>query len=275
MTDTEQIQGGADCVEAKAYLGRMDIYELRVPCCVTRIGNWAFAGMRRLERLWLPARDIEFGKCVFDKCESLKEVFLYDEHDPTGAVNSSSARVLADYLTRVRGSTAAWSFCGGMWNKYLCGDGDADNASEYDRELLRYIEAPEEDGFEPMWFGGEEDYDDTTTNVEKYRHAKRMERTGVIYNRISQKVGLCVQSREELLAALRRMMPDTFTYLCEREPENTEYFCSFIEAGCVGEDTLPYIHTFCHMLSTENNARLLAYERKLTNTSAVFDRFSL
>lgn len=272
IEDTDDTLGA---VEAKAYLGRHDIYEFRVPYTVSHIGDWAFAGARNLERLWLPARNIEFGRCVFDKCVRLRNVFLYGKDGEAYTSSESASRVLADYLTKICGFTSAWCFRGGEWNEYLRGDECGGGMSAYDRELIRYISLPEDEGFEPMWFGGEEDYDDATTNVGKYMHEKRMERIGVVYDRLAGSVRPGGEVSERLYEYFRKLMPETFLYLCEREPENVDFFHCFLESGCVTKDILPYVHTFCHKLSTENNALLLEYERNMPNTSDVFDIFSL
>ncbi len=61
-------------IAAKAYLSRKDIEELILSDRTERIGNWAFAHMKKLERLIVPCRELILGKEILKGCDALVHI---------------------------------------------------------------------------------------------------------------------------------------------------------------------------------------------------------
>lgn len=263
---TVPIENGSTEISAKAYLGRQDIRELRVPAQVHQIGSWAFSHMKNLKTIWLPNRFIAFGRDVFDACKELEEIRLYGEDQ--SVKNENATRLLADAMVYLRAEDLCIPACGTMeWMR------------RYDGRLLAYLHGDEDADFDYMWFGGEEDYDDTDTNVAKYRKEKRMIKAERIYNRLLQSDFLADETRTSLYAFLRRMIPDensavpenrwdvrdeSLEVICQRHNRDIRYIRIFTDAGCMNERNLDYIMSHTDTLSTELKAWLLGYrENKL------------
>lgn len=274
---TVPIEEDSQEISAKAYLGRQDIRELLVPVQVTKIGNWAFSHMKNLKAIWIPAHRIEFGRDVFDECRQLEEVRLFGED--MSVVNSNATHLLADALVYMKGES-------------LCtpDSGTAEWMERYDALLIKYLHAEEDADFDFMWFGGEEDYDDTDTNVAKYKKEKRMIKAELIYNRLLESDYLTEDIREILYGCLRQMIPESgagvskgtidicnesIELICQKHSHDIRYIRIFTDAGCMTEKNMDYILGHAKSLGTELKAWLLGYRENKIAKRDVDAEFAL
>ena len=73
----EQVDGlFMNVIGAKAFLSCKTVEKLWLPDTVREIGDWAFAHMKKLKEITLPAETIAFGKQVFMGCEQLSRVHI-------------------------------------------------------------------------------------------------------------------------------------------------------------------------------------------------------
>ena len=73
----EQVDGlFMNAIGAKAFLSCKTIEKLWLPDSIREIGDWAFAHMKNLKEIALPAENIAFGKQVFMGCEQLTRVHI-------------------------------------------------------------------------------------------------------------------------------------------------------------------------------------------------------
>lgn len=73
----EQVDGlFMNTIGAKAFLSCKTIEKLWLPDSIREIGDWAFAHMKNLKEITLPAETIAFGKQVFMGCEQLDRVHV-------------------------------------------------------------------------------------------------------------------------------------------------------------------------------------------------------
>lgn len=274
---TVPIEEGSQEVSAKAYLGRQDIREILVPVQVTQIGNWAFSHMKNLKVIWIPAQSIEFGRDVFDECIRLEEVRLYGED--MSVTNANATHLLADALVYLKGESLCTPDCG-----------TAEWMERYDALLVDYLHADEDADFDFMWFGGEEDYDDTDTNVAKYRKEKRMIKAELIYNRLLESDHLATNVREVLYACLKQMIPESkdaipkgtvdisnesLELICQKYSQDVRYIKIFTDAGCMTEQNADYIIELAKSLGTELKAWLLGYRERELAKRDVDEEFAL
>lgn len=274
---TVPIEEGSQEVSAKAYLGRQDISEILVPRQVTKIGNWAFSHMKNLKVIWIPAQSIEFGRDVFDECIRLEEVRLYGEG--MSVANANATHLLADALVYLKGESLCTPDCG-----------TAEWMERYDALLADYLHADEDADFDFMWFGGEEDYDDTDTNVAKYRKEKRMIKAELIYNRLLEPDHLATKVRETLYECLRQMVPESslaiskksvdicnesLELICQKYSQDVRYIKIFTDAGCMTEKNADYIMEHAKSLGTELKAWLLGYRERELAKRDVDEEFAL
>lgn len=177
-------------VGAKAFLSCREIERLRLPETVERIEDWAFAHMKNLRELLLPAKDISFGKKVFLGCESLKRVTLYGAQETYEGIPfflSSMVTLMEepDPELRLAGSQEGQR----LWLK------------RYDDALTRYLAREDTYGFEPAFIGwfNVEDVDDQR---EGFVRARRRCKTELAFRRLLYGEGLEQETKERLSAYL-------------------------------------------------------------------------
>ncbi len=149
-------------IAAKAYLSRKDIEELILPERTERIGNWAFAHMKKLERLIVPCRELILGKEILKGCDELVHIGVRErgtQRDDAGCLLAAVVRLLGaqELLIPPELGSREWM-------------------ARFDGTVCAFLERTDDSDFQPMWFGGEEDYDDNDTNIEQFRKKRRAEK---------------------------------------------------------------------------------------------------
>lgn len=87
----EQVDGlFMNVIGAKAFLSCKTVEKLWLPDSVREIGDWAFAHMKNLKEITLPAENIAFGKQVFMGCEQLTRVRVVVKHREDGEKDKES-----------------------------------------------------------------------------------------------------------------------------------------------------------------------------------------
>ena len=87
----EQVDGlFMNVIGAKAFLSCKTVEKLWLPDSVREIGDWAFAHMKNLKEITLPAETIAFGKQVFMGCEQLTRVHVVVKHREDGDKDKES-----------------------------------------------------------------------------------------------------------------------------------------------------------------------------------------
>lgn len=87
----EQVDGlFMNTIGAKAFLSCKTIEKLWLPDSIREIGDWAFAHMKNLKEITLPAENIAFGKQVFMGCEQLTRVRVVVKHREDGEKDKES-----------------------------------------------------------------------------------------------------------------------------------------------------------------------------------------
>ena len=87
----EQVDGlFMNAIGAKAFLSCKTIEKLWLPDSIREIGDWAFAHMKNLKEIALPAENIAFGKQVFMGCEQLTRVHVVVKHREDGEKDKES-----------------------------------------------------------------------------------------------------------------------------------------------------------------------------------------
>ena len=87
----EQVDGlFMNAIGAKAFLSCKTIEKLWLPDSIREIGDWAFAHMKNLKEITLPAETITFGKQVFMGREQLTRVHVVVKHREDGDKDKES-----------------------------------------------------------------------------------------------------------------------------------------------------------------------------------------
>lgn len=138
-------------IGAKAFLSCREIERLELPETVERIEDWAFAHMKNLKEIVMPARKITFGKKVFLGCRNLKRVSL------SGAegIYEGISCFLASMVVFMEEQPVEPELAGDS-------EGQWEWLKKYDTALLQYLDREDSYGFEPAFIGwfNVEDVDD-------------------------------------------------------------------------------------------------------------------
>lgn len=195
-------------IAAKAYLSRKDIKEFTVPDSVDEIGDWAFAFMKNLEVLYVPAKPLTIGKEILKGCDHLQDIFCYEasnhvisgqeepddkllgyESTPESRLFASAVKYLDIYtlFSPEEMGTKDWFF-------------------SLDEQLINWLEQDDLTGFTPQWFGGEEDYlEDATNNKAFYENRQRKKKAMFLFQRLDCQRYLSEQSRIQYMKSLQKL----------------------------------------------------------------------
>lgn len=141
-------------VENKAFLSQKNIEKLVLPSHTKRIGDWAFAHMPELTTLEIPASEILLGKQALMDCPKLEEIGLLNP-----AVNSYEDRFIPHYTASVIQVLKDPL----LFTPQTIGTPEWYHS--FDAAVLRLLKRPDDDGFEPVFYGWFEVEDISVTQL--------------------------------------------------------------------------------------------------------------
>lgn len=173
-------------VGAKAFLSCREIERLQLPETVERIEDWAFAHMKSLEEIVLPAKDIFLGKKVFLDCRKLKRVTL----SGVEKLYEGIPYFLAAMATLLEEPSVDFRLAGSPEGQWIW-------LKSYDRALLQYLEREDTYGFEPAFIGwfNVEDVDDQQENFVRERQKCKID---LAFQRLLYGAGLELETEKKL-----------------------------------------------------------------------------
>ncbi|MGN0425444.1 MAG: leucine-rich repeat protein [Acetatifactor sp.] len=192
-------------IGTKAFLSCREVERLILPAGIERIEDWAFAHMKNLRELVLPAKEIAFGRKVFLGCGKLEQIsFLQTEGLYRGIPYFLASQVLFTQEPPMDLTLAGSAQ--GQW-KWL---------AEYDRLLIRFLDREDTDGFEPAFIGwfNIEDVDD---QQEDFVRERRRCKISLVLQRFRYDRGLKWETEERLTAYLMAVWTTVAEMLTEEE----------------------------------------------------------
>jgi len=183
-------------IGAKAFLSAKEIIELKLPATIVKIEQWGFAHMKSLKTLHIPANEISLGKEVFLDCNNLKNIVIY----PDNSGNEGLPLFMASVVTSLKRYDLFCPYKAADFNKH------SEWMKAYDKALIDYIAADDENGFEPVlygWFNDEgEDH-----QLENYKNERRDTKVRLCFLRLKFDDHLDYESREKLEIYLKDHVP--------------------------------------------------------------------
>ncbi len=261
-------------IAPKAFLSCKGIQSLTLPDSLETIGDWAFAHMQQLTDLYLPAKPIVFGKKVFLDCEKLQRIHV----SPDTSGNDGLPQMLAATVTILQDMT--------LLQPWLAGN-EATHANwltDFDTALQAFIESPDEQDFEPVFYGWFNDEDADSTQLPKYLHKRRSQKLYLAFLRLRYSLHLSGTLRQLLLGYLADHMPEgkeahmhtiTWKLLPQYCREEIIYIQLLEEAGALTATNIPTIMEHLTDASPEIIAYLLRLQGNLQKKSDFFDNFAL
>lgn len=204
---------------AKEYMNNGALTEHIIPPDITCVGEWAFARCRNLRSIHIPA-GCAVSNRAFENCPSLSEVYIY--HDSPDEPAAGYPHLLALALRTWDREAAV----------LIDNAADPDSFTDYfDSRLRRYINTPDDDGFDPFLAGGEEDYDNTTALNDHIRGV-RMAKAELIYERLCITAPITEDMRSVFLDRLIKYNPEiSFAVLTPPSDHNEAYRNLYFELG--------------------------------------------
>lgn len=261
-------------IAPKAFLSCKSIQSLRLPDSVEEIGDWAFAHMQGMTDLYLPASPITFGKKVFLDCENLKRIHL----TPDTSGNEGLSLMLGAVVTILQDMR--------LMQPHLAGNADTHAAwlAEFDRALQAFITSPDEQDFEPVFYGWFNDEDADSTQLPKYLHKRRSRKLYLAFLRLRYSMKLDAPLKKLLQDYLLDHMPDgkeadkhtiTWELLPEYCREEVTYVQILEKAGALTSANIPALLEHLSDTSPEVIAYLLRLQSSYQENNSFFDIFSL
>lgn len=134
------------CIGTKAFLSCKNVYEIHLPETICEVGPWAFAHMKDLKRIMVPAKKILIGKDAFLDCDSLREVVVY----PGKADDQGISYLMASCITVLKAYD--------LLDFQMAAEQTESWCEMYDRKLKSYICQADDAEFQPVmvgWFNDE------------------------------------------------------------------------------------------------------------------------
>ncbi len=235
-------EGGAVVtgIAPKAFLSCKTLRKLEIPDGVVRIGDWAFAHMQNLEELILPFSGMDCGRKVFLDCGRLRKITVRG----CTAKNQGLPYFLASAVT-VMGKDA-------LLRPEFAGDerSHGEWMGQYDRALADYLEAPDEEGFEPVFIGWFH-VEDMDEQIPKYVEGRRKDKIRLVLQRLRYPDYLGETMGERLRRYLEERMRERDVpagkgglltdVVCDRDREycrQVRYLKILKESGCLDREEI-------------------------------------
>jgi len=195
----------------KAFLSCKNIQELILPDTISHIEKWAFAHMKELRVLTIPANRITLAKEAFLDCPKLTEIKIIPDHSDNPGL-SLFFGTLVGVLSQYSGVETAISSFSTLFTPDTAASRDhhAEWMSKYDLVIIDYISKPDNDGFKPEiigWFNAESE----DVQQEKYEAERRINKINLLFLRLRYDY-LLSNSHRKLL----------YEYISESLNENNE-----------------------------------------------------
>lgn len=260
-------------IEAKAFLSCKTIYELHIPDTIEEIGDWAFAHMKNLKILNVPAKKITFGKNVFMGCEQLEQVSV--QGDASG--NNGLPHLLASVLTILQDMT--------LFAPERAVDGATSESwmVEYDEAVLHFLDSKNDIGFEPVFFGWF-DVEDIDVQHEAFVKQRQKEKLRIVFLRLMYAWKLEDDVKKRLQQYLSAYMPQEendrdisllLDMLCEEYNQDVRYVKILADSGCITRQNISIIMQTLSDAAPEVIAYLIQFQQSAGNEKDYFAELTL
>lgn len=191
-------------VGTKAFLSCRQVEKLELPDTLEQVEDWAFAHMKGLKEITLPAKEIQFGKKVFLGCDGLRRVMLTRGGEPLQGQYEGMPCFLASVfrlsLDNIQGKLSDLRLAGdaeGQWQWLAC----------YDEAVSAYLRRPDDHDFEPAFIGwfDVEDVDDQKAG---YMILRKREKIALVFQRLLYPERMTSQTEKLFGEYLVRKEPD-------------------------------------------------------------------
>ena len=221
-------------ISAKAFLSCKSVKSLVISENVTDIDAWAFAHMKSLSEVSIPANDITFGKDVFLDCPELVQIKL--ANDMSG--NPGTASYLTFAVTGMKNMSLVKPYEAG--NKEL----HSEWLKEYDAAVNAYIQSDDDYGFEPVFYGWFNDEDADVEQRPAYIAERVETKTVLALNRLLYPMYLTDEDHQIFSDYLVNQMEESpvestlWRLFTTKYINDIRYADILIDTGCINNDNI-------------------------------------
>ena len=204
----------------KAMLSCKNLQSIRLEDAIEEIGDWAFAYCDELREVFLPKKQISFGRGMFQECPRLHAVHIADTHSDIGGLMAAAVTLLdAPYLFHPMSA------------------GEEEWIRQWDARMLQLLHKKDREGFSKMLLCGEEDYGSKENNLDYYINQKRKSKVRIAFMRLLNPIGLHDTVKQELITYLQdhtagKESEETWQVLLQEKNTDKESWDLFLELGC-------------------------------------------
>lgn len=207
-------------IGAKAFLSCKNTERLVLPASLEAVEDWAFAHMKNLREVVLPAKNISFGKKVFLGCENLERIVFSDvpkdsSYEGIGCFLASAFRFFAEET--LQSLQSAGLIHQDLVNEYpddilfhLKAAGDCKEQWKwillYDKALETFLQRSDDDGFVPAFIGWF-DVEDVEDQRQAYCSKRREDKISLAFQRLFYSQGMEQESKDFLHRYIRENSP--------------------------------------------------------------------
>lgn len=261
-------------VGPKAFLSCKTIQSLYLPDTIDEIGDWAFAHMKNLEKITLPSHEVRLGKEIFMDCARLKQIALTD--DASCCLGTPYFLAAAAITLKSRG----------LFDPGRAGDAllHAQWLKDFDSALLGLLKSPDDQGFEPIFYGWYEDEDADSCQRPVYIKNRRRDKVKLCFLRLLYPDGLDESAARLLKGYLADHMPGgalkeehtlVWEMLCQEYGHDSRYLQVLADAGCLTHSNLSVLMDERSGVTPEIIAFLLRYQQEISGSYDYFDDFTI
>ena len=213
----------------KALLSCKNIQSIRLEDQIEEIGDWAFAYCDELREVFLPRKNLTFGRGIFQECPKLQAVHIAETHPDVGGLMAAAVTLLdAPFLFHPLRA------------------GDEEWVRQWDVRMLQLLHRKDREGFSKMLLCGEEDYGSKENNLDYYINQKRKSKVRIAFMRLLHPLGIQEEVKEELISYLQehtagKESEESWQVLHKEFGNDSAYYKLFAEIGCLTEDNFDQI----------------------------------
>ncbi|MDE6184354.1 MAG: hypothetical protein K2G39_02845, partial [Lachnospiraceae bacterium] len=155
--------------------------------------------------------------------------------------------------------------------------GEAEWLGRFDDKLKEFLTQPDEEGYTKMVYCGEEDI---VANMDLYLAERRREKARLCFLRLINDVGLEDTFRKQLSIYLAEhtvgcTSEAAWEVVFQEHGSEQEYYATFTEAGCFGEENYDQILSRMGEYYPEMKGYLMRYKSQQVESADFFDMLSL
>lgn len=270
-------------IRKKAFLGNRFLRYLTLPPSIESIEEWAFAHCIHLETVYMPKKQLEFGRGVFKECKKLAKIYIYKtesiKRDELGEIFPfQEAFFTKDEIDIAFLFAAVPEVLKAEYLLEPCSAGQGEWIQKWDARVAALLQMEDEEGYQKMVLCGEEDLN---ASLEEYVAEVRRGKARICFLRLMHPGKLSKNLKEALENYLfthtkGEASEEAWEVLLKEHGDEKAYYELFLQIGCVTLANLDGMLLDMADRHAEMKAFLMNYKQEhMAGEKDFFDSLSL